>query len=465
MTIKNYSNERIIKGEHSIFLAGPTPRSDEVESWRDEAIEILEELGFDGVVYIPERANKDRNYELTNQYWWERIALHYADVIVFWIPREMKKMPGLTTNNELGTWLAKNQNKIIYARPDSAEKKKYNDLHVYVETMNQPITDLKSALTKAVEESYNKKREQDIDTYDLVRINKTINDFPEIMELIGEVQFTPESYGTKSNKKTYGQILFPNNNPNDLKEFDRTILSVLLYYYIKDNAYLKFIDQQKEDSLLTQTEYNNIREFFLKNFDTEEKERLLLYYIVINDLGKSQNIINKLKEKGIETVDHDLLLNYLLKFGMLPTLNTFDKKYQEALTNTLNYGINVGQYIQGEGVDYSYNEVLNLNTFEKALMMAEAMLDIGGVLGHINNQNGSVILNQPTIGNILTASKIISECLEPEKLYGKFLQEKANKMSIQGENQKLNKAITRICLMMRLFKKEDIKIVEKEFKN
>lgn len=39
----------------SIFLAGPTPRNkDEVESWRPDALKILEDKGFDGVVFIPE---------------------------------------------------------------------------------------------------------------------------------------------------------------------------------------------------------------------------------------------------------------------------------------------------------------------------------------------------------------------------------------------------------------------------
>ena len=81
--------------------------------------------------------------------------------------------------------------------------------------------------------------------------------------------------------------------------------------------------------------------------------------MVINDLGKSKKVIDALKEKGIETVDHYLLLNYLLRFDMLPTLNEFSSESKKNLENVLTYGINVGQYIQGECVDYSLNEVLN----------------------------------------------------------------------------------------------------------
>ena len=52
--IVNYSDQEIIKGEKSIFLAGPTPREKDIISWRNEAIKILENLGFDGIVYVPE---------------------------------------------------------------------------------------------------------------------------------------------------------------------------------------------------------------------------------------------------------------------------------------------------------------------------------------------------------------------------------------------------------------------------
>jgi hypothetical protein len=54
MTISYYDQE-VIEGEKSIFLAGPTPRTPGIISWRKEACEILEELGFNGIVYVPEK--------------------------------------------------------------------------------------------------------------------------------------------------------------------------------------------------------------------------------------------------------------------------------------------------------------------------------------------------------------------------------------------------------------------------
>ena len=100
-----------VEGEASIFLAGPTPRDKSVESWRPEALRILESLGYKGHVYIPEPRSGDWSKSYTAQVQWEETALNRADVILFWIPRDMKTMPGLTTNDEWGVW--KDSGKVV----------------------------------------------------------------------------------------------------------------------------------------------------------------------------------------------------------------------------------------------------------------------------------------------------------------------------------------------------------------
>lgn len=167
-----------------------------------------------------------------------------------------------------------------------------------------------------------------------------------------------------------------------------------------------------------------------------------MYYVVINDLGKSQRMIDILKNKGVETIDHDLVLNYLLQYNLLPSLNNFGEESKKSLINVLNNGINFGQFIQGECVDYSFNKLQNLSSFEKVLMSTEAMLDIGGVLGHINNQNGSAILNQSTADNFMTASKILSTLTDSTKVFNEFLIQKSDKMQISTQNPNIRKTIT-----------------------
>lgn len=79
----NYSDQEVIKGEKSIFLAGPTPRGNSIESWRKYACKYLEEIGFDGVVYVPEYSIWKTKEDYTDQAVWEREALSNATIIAF----------------------------------------------------------------------------------------------------------------------------------------------------------------------------------------------------------------------------------------------------------------------------------------------------------------------------------------------------------------------------------------------
>lgn len=146
--IINYSNEEVKQGEKSIFLAGPTPRNNKVVSWRKQAIKYLEELNYDGIVYIPEYSTWETRGNYEDQVMWERNALTSAKVILFWIPREIPDMIGLTTNVEFGYWL--HSNKVIYGRPDNAEKIKYLDWLYELDYNKKPINDLKILLIEGL---------------------------------------------------------------------------------------------------------------------------------------------------------------------------------------------------------------------------------------------------------------------------------------------------------------------------
>lgn len=109
----------------SIFLAGPTPRSTDVKSWRPEFIERLDSMNFDCTVLVPETASGWWLENYDQQCQWEYDHLHKADLIAFWVPRDLDTMPGFTTNIEFGYWVT--DPKTIYGRPNSAPKTRYLD--------------------------------------------------------------------------------------------------------------------------------------------------------------------------------------------------------------------------------------------------------------------------------------------------------------------------------------------------
>lgn len=126
MTI-NYSDEKVIKdpSRKTIFLAGPTKRNSEfLYSWRNEACDILRKMGFDGIVYVPEKASGGA-FDYLDQVNWEREALMTADIILFYVPRKLPDMPGFTTNVEYGMYLAKRPDNVEFCSPEDAEKNRY----------------------------------------------------------------------------------------------------------------------------------------------------------------------------------------------------------------------------------------------------------------------------------------------------------------------------------------------------
>lgn len=147
-----------INKENSIFLAGPTLRNATFEqSWRKKACDILEELGYTGIVYIPEFSEGKNPFNFLNQVDWEREGLMNASKILFYIPRKLPELPGFTTNVEFGMYLAKRPNEVVLCSPENAEKNRYLEWLYNKECPNKKIYKyLQEVLIDIVKEINNK---------------------------------------------------------------------------------------------------------------------------------------------------------------------------------------------------------------------------------------------------------------------------------------------------------------------
>lgn len=152
-----YYGDKIEKNNKAISLCGPTTRSNKIISWRKEAIDILKNIGYDGIVYIPEA--KDKNFAFKtkeDQLFWERECYINSNVIVFWVPRKFPSMLGLTTNVEFGYWLK--SKKCIYGRPDDSYRTDYLDWLYKLEYNKKPENSLDELLRQAVKMSEEDKK-------------------------------------------------------------------------------------------------------------------------------------------------------------------------------------------------------------------------------------------------------------------------------------------------------------------
>lgn len=153
--IINFSDQEAMvnNGIEGIFLAGPTMRNSSFKkSWRKDACDFLEKVGYNGIVYVPEHEDDEQSVDFMDQVDWERACLMNAKVIVFYVPRKFPDMPGLTTNVEYGTYIVKRPEAVLLCCPEGSEKNRYLEwLYEKEKGVNNIYRTLEDILTAAKE--------------------------------------------------------------------------------------------------------------------------------------------------------------------------------------------------------------------------------------------------------------------------------------------------------------------------
>jgi len=135
----------------SIFLVGPTPRNEDDQSWRPDALKILSEFAkiHQLVVFSPEPRNGIYSSNYLEQVEWEKRYLDMADAILAWVPRNMNSsLKGLTTNIEFGKYV--DSGKLFYGRPDYANHIRYLDWMYAKTTGRQVVNNLRELVKQVV---------------------------------------------------------------------------------------------------------------------------------------------------------------------------------------------------------------------------------------------------------------------------------------------------------------------------
>jgi len=131
----------------SVFLAGPVPRTTELPSWRPAAVAAVTAAWTgpgDLVVFVPEGPGYlPARYD---HHPWEDRWLSVVDVVLFWVPRDLRTMPGLTTNVEFGRW--EGSGRLVLGAPPDAQHVGY--LRECAHRVGAPVAASLSAAADAV---------------------------------------------------------------------------------------------------------------------------------------------------------------------------------------------------------------------------------------------------------------------------------------------------------------------------
>lgn len=123
----------------SVFLAGPTPdRAAPVPSWRPEAYRLVDEQWRGPTpltVVNPESRDGRRCARYEDQVDWETAARAAAGAVLFWVPRDIRTMPAMTTNVEFG--LDVGSGRAVLGCPPGCANPERNRYLIYVANRHQ----------------------------------------------------------------------------------------------------------------------------------------------------------------------------------------------------------------------------------------------------------------------------------------------------------------------------------------
>lgn len=106
-----------------VYLAGPVPRDGAATSWHAAAVALFQARNFSGMLILPRPRDGRWPSDPGAQVVWEEAAQRRATVLMFWIPRDLQRLPGLTTNLEWGVWHA--SGKAVLGAPKDAPGMRY----------------------------------------------------------------------------------------------------------------------------------------------------------------------------------------------------------------------------------------------------------------------------------------------------------------------------------------------------
>ena len=292
---------------------------------------------------------------------------------------------------------------------------------------------------------------------------KLLQAYPELAWLTGDVNATPEGNGSVAQATTLSEQIFGQKHI----EFDRTAVGIMVLKWVLSSDYTAFTACQPDSAKLSRDHFEELRDYVVKVLPDQHAVDAMVTYMVINDLGKIKSIVADVRSKlGVENVDHDKILLAALQRSpeISPSFDRLSDHFRQLIINGLKAEFNIGQFIQGENVAASLNGLAGLDPKSLDFYLLHAMCDIAGAAGQVK-QNGSLVMTEPTYQGFTVAIESIEKMaggLGAKEVYDYYLSQRAQTLGFDISVPK-DKALTRICCMLRVSDSNRATQVQKAF--
>lgn len=191
--------------------------------------------------------------------------------------------------------------------------------------------------------------------------------------------------------------------------------------------------------------------------------------LVLGDIGKSGKARDVFKSYGVNAPDHDDFhgeaMGVLERYpNLCPTFDKLTPLAKELLIQTANV-IHYGHvtHLEGGPSMFSRLKQSNLSSFSIAFDCFVHICDAAGALGHVNNKSSLVYTEETDRGKqaVISVCKLLSNSQKTEaNAYNAYLKIRADWLGLNDQDR-IDRALTRIGAMLRLFTPEDGMLLKK----
>lgn len=251
-------------------------------------------------------------------------------------------------------------------------------------------------------------------------------------------------------------------------EVNRTLVSVLAVKWLLGGDYQTFTCCQSPWTKLTPESFQRLRALLADSCPNPEATHALLVAIVINDLGKNEDLARLVTSiTGKTFQNHDDVVYAAAAAHLLPSIEAMEPSLQSDLLLGLELGsrLNIGQFAQAECVIASLEGILIMRGRSRAfaLKFMEVILDVSGAGGHVNTCCATQ-MTEPVFQTYLTTHRTLLNMIEkrmtPKQAYDCLLLSRKGMLEEAGFRKELSindpadRALLRLLTMGRVVETE-----------